>query len=82
MMTDRNKKFLDAMNALIGDYEQEGGVTVGMSLQISNHTGDDVDHYRWNGGIDFLETTESFEDIDIKRMRESLTSGVTDLHSH
>lgn len=72
-MTERNKKFLDAMDALIADYEQEGGVTIGMSLQVSNHVGDAIDHYRWNGEIEFVATTDSFEDIELTKLKNRLT---------
>ena len=67
MMTYRNKIFLDAIDALIAGYEQEGGVTIGLTLRISNHIGDDVDHYRWNGEIEFQGTTDTFEDIELNK---------------
>ena len=76
MMTDRNKIFLAAMDALIAEYEQEGGVTIGLSLRISNHIADDVDHYRWNGEMEFQGTTDSFEDIGPNK--NSLTNGEAD----
>lgn len=86
MMTNRNKIFLDALDALIAGYEQEGGVTIGLSLRIANHVADDVDHYRWNGEIEFLGTTNSFDDIELNKNSlttvEPYTTGIQQARSN